>query len=195
MNSLKVFPIIKRAPLLIMILLGVVLLVVAMQSKPPKSEEQRKRQVERRSTPKTLKEKPATVIGMTLEEALNLSPDSDGDGVLDFKDNCPKIANPDQRDDNGDGVGDACAGLAHQIQRAQQDLAARLVMPRSDVILIIEVRDVMWKNSCLGMPWEEYCLGKQLPGYQITLRISGKNYLYHTDKGTAFEFVGLRLTQ
>ncbi len=36
--------------------------------------------------------------------------DSDGDGVPDSIDNCPGRANPDQKDSNGDGVGDACSG-------------------------------------------------------------------------------------
>lgn len=35
-------------------------------------------------------------------------PDSDGDGVADFADNCKKLANPDQADGDQDGVGDAC---------------------------------------------------------------------------------------
>jgi hypothetical protein len=34
--------------------------------------------------------------------------DSDGDGISNCRDNCPFVANPDQRDTNGDGVGDAC---------------------------------------------------------------------------------------
>jgi Thrombospondin type 3 repeat len=34
--------------------------------------------------------------------------DPDGDGVPDNSDNCPLVANPDQRDDDRDGVGRAC---------------------------------------------------------------------------------------
>ncbi len=34
--------------------------------------------------------------------------DSDGDGVCDDEDNCPDDPNPDQRDDDGNGVGDYC---------------------------------------------------------------------------------------
>jgi len=34
--------------------------------------------------------------------------DSDNDGVIDSIDNCPLIANPNQEDDDNDGVGNAC---------------------------------------------------------------------------------------
>lgn len=34
--------------------------------------------------------------------------DQDGDGVPDSEDNCPTVGNPDQADDNGNDVGDAC---------------------------------------------------------------------------------------
>ena len=36
------------------------------------------------------------------------SPDGDGDGVGDVEDNCPEVANPDQADNDGNGVGAAC---------------------------------------------------------------------------------------
>ncbi len=34
--------------------------------------------------------------------------DSDSDGVPDADDNCPKVSNSDQGDNDGDGLGDAC---------------------------------------------------------------------------------------
>jgi len=39
------------------------------------------------------------------------SQDTDGDGVPNDADNCPNTPNPDQADSDGDGVGDACAGI------------------------------------------------------------------------------------
>ncbi|WP_231372829.1 thrombospondin type 3 repeat-containing protein [Aureivirga sp. CE67] len=38
----------------------------------------------------------------------SLTEDNDGDGILNFEDNCPDIANADQADNDGDGMGDVC---------------------------------------------------------------------------------------
>jgi hypothetical protein len=41
-------------------------------------------------------------------EAIQTNPDLDKDEIIDIKDNCPRIKNPEQLDSNRDGVGDAC---------------------------------------------------------------------------------------
>jgi hypothetical protein len=35
-------------------------------------------------------------------------PDKDNDGIPDFRDNCPAMYNPDQKDENANGKGDVC---------------------------------------------------------------------------------------
>jgi hypothetical protein len=51
-------------------------------------------------------------LDITAEQALAVaqSVDFDGDAVSNYPDNCPAIANADQTDTDGDGIGDACEG-------------------------------------------------------------------------------------
>jgi hypothetical protein len=51
--------------------------------------------------------------------------DSDGDGVCDSVDNCPAVPNPDQKDTDGDGVGDATtATVPNPIRRTATSTAS-----------------------------------------------------------------------
>lgn len=43
----------------------------------------------------------------------NMSPDLDGDGVLNAADNCPRVANATQHDEDVDKLGDACDNCPH----------------------------------------------------------------------------------
>ena len=59
------------------------------------------------SSPCSVTPSSITLPGNTF--TLNCStPDTDGDGVLDTVDNCPAIANPDQVDQDLDGIGNEC---------------------------------------------------------------------------------------
>jgi cysteine-rich repeat protein len=41
-------------------------------------------------------------------DPIEITTDTDGDGISDNQDNCPGVANPNQEDTNGNGLGDAC---------------------------------------------------------------------------------------
>jgi uncharacterized repeat protein (TIGR01451 family) len=61
--------------------------------------------------------------GRRFERLLAAPPDADRDAVPDAADNCPAVYNPAQADADGDGVGDACVGVAPSCSAARASLA------------------------------------------------------------------------
>ncbi len=70
-----------------------------------------------------------------------VTPDTDGDGVPDLRDNCPNTFNPSQRDSDGDGIGDACDGGC-------PDLDGRNPVPFRDFAMLAST----WRGPHPGRP-------------------------------------------
>lgn len=50
----------------------------------------------------------ASFVSQVSDNVLFVEQDTDGDGVLDYQDNCLRVQNSDQLDENNNGIGDAC---------------------------------------------------------------------------------------
>jgi hypothetical protein len=62
--------------------------------------------------------------------------DTDGDGIPDERDNCPAVPNPDQKDSNGNGVGDACEAVI-----AKCDIDGDSDIDKLDIAAITKLRN------------------------------------------------------
>lgn len=65
---------------------------------------------------------------------------------------------------------------------AQQVLANQVRVAPGE-IGVVDVEQVEWENTCLGLNIEaELCDGTKTPGYRVTLEVNGEEYGIHTDR-------------
>lgn len=55
--------------------------------------------------------------------------DTDGDTLIDMRDNCPTVVNPDQKDRNFDGIGNACSDDDHDSIFGEKDNCPTVINP------------------------------------------------------------------
>ena len=65
---------------------------------------------------------------------------------------------------------------------ARKDLAAKLSLDEKSIV-ILQVDEVTWSDSCLGLGGPtESCLQALVPGFKVEMLAKGKTYIYRTDK-------------
>jgi hypothetical protein len=114
-----------------------------------------------------------TVLGTVDFDPWLIDPDSDGvfvssDGTGGYVDNCPTVYNPDQRDSDGDGIGNACDSTPYG--PAPDPLPET---PVSGLILVIDNTPVTLSNevaNILRLPnGNEVIFNQIMPMYEVTL--------------------------
>jgi hypothetical protein len=63
-------------------------------------------------------------------------------------------------------------------------------MVAPDSIEILWAEEVIWPDACLNLPAPAMCAPGETPGYRITLRALGQEYVYHTNQTDMVRFAG-----
>jgi uncharacterized repeat protein (TIGR01451 family) len=112
-------------------------LIYSFQISPDFIDRPQARLVRQRTTASTTSEPEMTAIDY-LEGGLP-NPDSDGDSIPNAIDNCPFVANPDQADSDGDGIGDACSTGTSTDLVLVNSVSSSLVQTGSNITYTINV--------------------------------------------------------
>lgn len=79
-------------------------------------------------------------------------------------------------------------GIEGLIETAKKDLAQRLSIPASDIVLL-DAKEVVWSDSSLGCPQPNMMYTQVLtPGYLIKLKYDIREYEYHAGLGGALTY-------
>jgi hypothetical protein len=104
-----------------------------------------------------------------------------------------KLTNPlhqkEINEDENSNLEISAAIPTHLLGLVRQYLAEQLgVEPQS--IEVVAMEEVIWPDRCLGLPAPELCAQEETPGYRITFRVLGQEYIYRTNKEEGFRFEG-----
>lgn len=80
------------------------------------------------------------------------------------------------------------SGLEGLIETAKQDLAQRLSIPISDIVLV-DVKEVTWSDASLGCPQPDMMYAQVLtPGYLVKLKYDIREFEYHAGKDRSLTY-------
>lgn len=80
------------------------------------------------------------------------------------------------------------SGLEGLIEKAKEDLAQRLTISISDIVLV-DAKEVTWSDASLGCPQPDMLYAQVLtPGYLVKLKYDVRDFEYHAGKDKALTY-------